>query len=265
MDKRVTSRDGTSIAYDRTGGGPAVILVGGGLDDGSENAPLAPKLAEHFAVYNYARRGRGASGNTFPYAVEREIEDIDALVAEAGGSAHLFGASSGGALALEAAAAGLTIDKLAVYEVPYGLATDWPQRWKAYVDELSVLLDRGRPGAALEHFMRFTGMSDEDIAGAKDSPHWAGAVALAHTLAPDAACLRDGSPPTAQLAAITQPVLAITGSRPDGEADGPIDFERAAGAIAASIPQAEHRIVDDAGHMVDALLLAPVLDEFFGR
>jgi alpha-beta hydrolase superfamily lysophospholipase len=100
---RVTSKDGTSIAYERQGSGPAVILVTGGLDDGSENAPLAAELAEHFSVYNYNRRGRGDSGDTPPYAVEREIEDIEALVAEAGGSAHLYGVSTGAALALEAA------------------------------------------------------------------------------------------------------------------------------------------------------------------
>ena len=89
MKNRVTSKDGTSIAYERQGTGPAVILVGGGLDDGSENAPLVPELAQHFTVYNYARRGRGDSGDTQPYALEREIEDIDALITEAGGSAHL--------------------------------------------------------------------------------------------------------------------------------------------------------------------------------
>ena len=124
MAFRVTSNDGTTIAYDRKGSGPAVVLVGGALDDGAENASLVPALAEHFTVYNYARRGRGASGFTEPYAVEREIEDLDALIAEAGGSAHLFGASSGGALALEAAAAGSAIDTIAVWEVPYAVGDD---------------------------------------------------------------------------------------------------------------------------------------------
>src|SRR4029453_9228563 len=100
MAFRVTSNDGTTIAYDREGSGPAVILVGGALDEGVENAPLAPALAGHFPVHNYAGRGLGGSGFPEPYAVEREIEDLDALIAEAGGSAHLFGASSGGALAL---------------------------------------------------------------------------------------------------------------------------------------------------------------------
>jgi len=124
---RVTSKDGTSIAYDRHGSGPAVILVGGGLVDPatgragrSENAPLARELAEHFTVYNYDRRGRGDSGDTLPYALEREIEDLEALITEAGGSAHLYGVSSGGALVLEAAAAGIAADRLAMYEVPGG-------------------------------------------------------------------------------------------------------------------------------------------------
>jgi pimeloyl-ACP methyl ester carboxylesterase len=92
----VTSADGTSIAYQRDGSGPAVILIGGGLDDGSENVPLARELAEHFAVYNFARRGRGGSGDTQPYTVQREIDDIAAITAQAGGSANLFGVSSGG-------------------------------------------------------------------------------------------------------------------------------------------------------------------------
>jgi pimeloyl-ACP methyl ester carboxylesterase len=132
------------------GSGPAVILVGGGLDDGSENAPLAPELAEHFTVLNYARRGRGDSGDTLPYALEREIEDIEALIAEAGGTAHLYGVSSGGALALEAAAAGIAVDRLAVYEVPYNMADDWPPRWRAYVEQLGAVLTEGRRGDALD-------------------------------------------------------------------------------------------------------------------
>jgi pimeloyl-ACP methyl ester carboxylesterase len=120
----VTSKDGTSIAYEHDGRGPAVILVGGPIDDGSENAPLIPELAERFTVNNYARRGRGESGDTPPYAVEREIEDLQALITEHGGAAHVFGASSGSGLALEAAAAGVAIDRLAVYEVPYAMAED---------------------------------------------------------------------------------------------------------------------------------------------
>jgi hypothetical protein len=152
---QVTSRDGTSIAYEQLGSGPALILVGGGLDDGSENAPLALELAENFAVCNYARRGRGDSGDTMPYSLEREIDDIEALVAAAGGTAHLYGVSSGGALVLEAAAAGTAVDKLAVYDVPYNMADDWPQRWRLYVEALEAVLAEGRRGDALELFMEF--------------------------------------------------------------------------------------------------------------
>ncbi|HEX8133411.1 MAG TPA: alpha/beta fold hydrolase, partial [Actinomycetes bacterium] len=134
---KVTSKDGTSIAYHRQGAGPAVVLVGGGLVDPVtgragrwENAPLAAALAERFTVYNYDRRGRGDSGDTLPYAVDRELEDLQALLEEAGGSAFLYGVSSGGALALEAAAAGLPADRLAVYEVPYFVADEMLQRWR---------------------------------------------------------------------------------------------------------------------------------------
>src|SRR5947199_4272283 len=134
----VTSKDGTKIAYDKIGHGPAVILVAGALCSRSfwSGPELAKLLARSFMVYNYNRRGRGESGDTQPYALEREIEDIEALIANAGGSAHLYGVSSGGALVLEAAAAGLAIDKIAVYEVPYNTAGDWPQRWREYVEQL---------------------------------------------------------------------------------------------------------------------------------
>src|SRR5688572_32778415 len=118
---KVRSKDGTEIAYTRDGEGPAVVLVGGGLDDGSENAALVPALAGTFTVINYARRGRGESGNILPYALEREIEDVAALLGEGVGRAHLFGASSGGALVLEAAAADLPVDRVAVWEVPYAV------------------------------------------------------------------------------------------------------------------------------------------------
>lgn len=255
----VRSKDGTSIAYDRVGRGPALILVGGGLDDGSENAPLAPELAEHFTVLNYARRGRGGSGDTLPYAVERELEDLDALIAVAGGSAHLFGASSGGALALEAAAAGLAVNRIAVYEVPYLLAAEEVAGWRDYVAALGTALSANRRDDALALFMRLAGSTDEDIASARRAPVWSSLLTIAHTLAYDAACLGDGHPPTARLATITNPTLAITGGRttPDSEF-----FHRAAAAVAATIPGAHHQTIDGLSHMVDAPALAPVLRRF---
>ena len=162
---RVISADGTSIAYQRNGSGPAVILIGGGLDDGSENAPLAEELAKHFTVYSFARRGRGDSGLTQPYAVQREIEDIAALIEEAGGIAHLFGVSSGGMFALEAAAAGLAIGRIAVYEVPYDTADDALQRAQEYREQLDGALVRGRHADAVGLFMRLAGSSEQNVAG----------------------------------------------------------------------------------------------------
>ncbi|MGI8331421.1 alpha/beta fold hydrolase [Actinomadura scrupuli] len=262
---RVVSKDGTSIAYERAGTGPAVILVGGGLDDGSENAALVPELARNFRVYNYARRGRGGSGDTLPYAVERELEDIDALIGEAGGAAHLFGASSGGALALEAAAAGLAIGRLAVYEVPY-MGDDAAVRlWSQYVARLTAVLADGRRADAIELFMRLAGSPDEAIAGARDSSFWPALEALAPTLAYDAACLGDGRPPAARLATITQPTLVATGGLPDPHMGGLRTgfFDSAADAIAASVPKAERRIIEGQSHVADPEVFASVLGRHF--
>ena len=263
---RVTSKDGTSIAYDREGTGTPVVLVGGAIDDGSENAPLVPELAKRFTVVNYARRGRGESGDTLPYAVEREIEDLEALIGEVGGSAHVFGASSGGALALEASVAGLAIEKLAVYEVPYNLDEDGPHWNSSVIPEVESLLAQGRRGDVVELFMRKVGSSEEDIAGAKGSPYWPPLEALAHTLAYDAACMGEGPPPTDRLARISQTTLVATGGgTPDSHATGlpPGFMDRVADEIAAAIPQAERVVIEGGGHMVDAAVVAPVLDRFF--
>jgi pimeloyl-ACP methyl ester carboxylesterase len=263
---RVISKDGTPIAYERAGSGPAVILVGGGFTDRSENAPLVPELAGRFTVYNYDRRGRGQSGDTLPYALEREFEDLEAMIAEAGGSAHLYGASSGGALVLEAAAAGIAADRLAVYEVPYDVREDAPRRQREYVERLQALLAEGRRGDAAEHFMRIAGATEEMIAGARSDPIWPSLEALAHTLVYDAACLGDGRPPTDRLARITQPTLVATGgaSADSFVAGGGDFFDAAADAIAASVPKAERQVIAGQTHMVDPKALAPVLAEFFG-
>ncbi|HZD74485.1 MAG TPA: alpha/beta hydrolase [Actinomycetota bacterium] len=261
---RVTSRDGTSIAYDRQGDGAAVVLVGGALVDPAtgragrwENAPLATELAARFAVYNYDRRGRAESGDTLPYTVEREIEDLDALIAEAGGSAHLYGVSSGGALALEAAAAGLAADRLAVYEVPYLIGEEATRAWRQYARDLAAALDEGRRGDAVELFMRVAGASEDDIAGARSSPMWPDLEAVAHTLAYDAACIGDEHPPTARLARIRPPTLVATG-------EGNDFFAQAADAIVASIPRAERLTLAGQGHVADPKVVATTLERFFG-
>jgi pimeloyl-ACP methyl ester carboxylesterase len=263
--RRVISKDGTSIAYEAMGTGPALVLVGGGLDDGSENAPLAEALARSFTVYNYARRGRGDSGDTPPYSLEREIEDIEALLVEAGGTAHLYGVSTGGALVLEAAAASVPADRLAVYEVPYGTADEWPPRWHQYVERLGAALADGQRSEALELFMRLTGSSDAEIAGARSSPFWPGMEGLAHTLAYDAACLGDGRPPRDRLAGITQPTLVATGAaaRVPGAPAWVLALDPAADAIAASITHAERRTLEGQSHMADPAVVAPLLEWFF--
>ena len=201
----VTSRDGTRIAYDRQGEGPALILVGGGLDDGAENVPLAAELARSFTVFNYARRGRGDSGDTQPYALEREIEDLEALVAEAGGSAHAYGVSSGGALALEAAAAGVALERLAVYEVPYSIGEDAVRRWREYTEQLA---GAGRD-EAIELFMRAGRVSSEEsIAAAREL------AALARGPRAHAGLRRrvpGRRPPARALREVEQPVLVATG------------------------------------------------------
>jgi alpha-beta hydrolase superfamily lysophospholipase len=263
---KVTSKDGTAIAYERQGSGPAVMLVAGGLDDGLENGPLAAALASDFTAYNYNRRGRGNSGSTLPYALEREIEDIDALIAVAGGSAHVYGVSSGGALALEAASAGLAIDRVAVYEVPWNMAVDWPQRWGDYVAALEGALAEDRRGDAVELFLRMAGSSDEEVARVRSSPYWAGMTALAHTLAYDAACLGNGQPPVDRLAKITQTTLVATGAaHPDGSPEWVQALDAAADAIAARIARAERRVLEGQSHVVEPATFAPVLARFFAE
>jgi pimeloyl-ACP methyl ester carboxylesterase len=239
----VTSKDGTPIAYERRGTGPAVILVGGATMSGSGSAPLAEELAGHgFTVYAYDRRGRGDSGDTLPYDVAREIEDLDALVAEAGGTAHLYGISSGGALVLEATAAGIPVDRLAVYEVPYDTSDGGPERHREYVERLEALLAEGRRGDAVEHFMRSVGTPEEMVESVKSSPMWPSLESLAPTLAYDAACLGDRRPPAGRLARITRPTLVATGTASADWAGVKGDvFDPAADAIVASIPHAERQ------------------------
>ncbi|MEW9528892.1 alpha/beta fold hydrolase [Microbispora sp. NPDC049125] len=263
---RVTSEDGTPIAYERLGNGPAVILVGGGgAVDRSENSPLAVALGEHFTVYNFDRRGRGESGDTQPYAVEREFEDIAALIEHAGGPAHLYGVSSGGALVLEAAAAGLPIDEIGVYEVPYDVSPGVQERHREYTEKLGALLAQDRLDDAFELFMRLAGSSDDDVRGARSSPMWPELIANARTLAYDAACLNDGSPPVDRLAKVSQPVLVATGGMPDPNMGGlaPGFFDHAADAVAEVLPRAERVVIESQGHVADPKAVVPVLKRFF--
>ncbi|ASR35252.1 hydrolase [Prauserella marina] len=262
-----TSRDGTRISYDILGRrGPALVLVGGGLDDGGENIPLGEWLASRFTVVNYSRRGRGGSGDTAPYAVQREIEDLAAVIEATGsGPAHLFGASSGGALALEATAAGLPINRVAVHEVPYQTTEDMVAAWHDYTRELADTLYAGDMAGALRLFMRLAGASGEQITAAESTPMWPGLLSLAPTLRYDAACIGAGPPPRDRLARVTQPVLLTTSIAGDVHMAGlPADyFGSAADAAAACLPSGQHVTIPATGHVADPAHLGPVLTAFF--
>ncbi len=252
----VTSKDGTTIAYDKSGQGPAVILVDGAMCHRTFGpmGGLAPLLAEHFTVYMYDRRGRGESGDTAPYAVEREIEDIEALINEAGGSAYMYGISSGAALAMAAANRLPSIKKLALYEAPYNFGR---QQWAEYTKQLKETLSDGRRGDAIALFMTLVGMPAEAVAGMRQAPMWPGFEAVAPTLAYDAAALGDGSVPTARAAAINVPTLVMDGGA------SPAFMRETAQAIANAIPGAQYRTLEGQTHEVSAEALAPVLVEFF--
>src|SRR5438067_1305726 len=190
--KELISKDGTTIAFDQLGEGPAAILVSPALGDRSGNGPLAALLAPHFTVFNYDRRGRGDSGDTQPYAVEREIEDIEALIKEAGGSAFAYGWSSGAALALEAAVRGLAITKLALFEPPFIVDDSRPPLPQDYVTRLTELVSAGRRGDAVEFFMTAgVGIPAEFVAQMRNDPMWPAMEALAHTLPYDGAIMGD--------------------------------------------------------------------------
>ncbi|MFF4255977.1 alpha/beta fold hydrolase [Streptomyces sp. NPDC001663] len=257
MDKQTISRDGTSIAYQRTGQGPAVILVSGAMSTGATVAPLAGPLSGRFSVISYDRRGRGESGDTKPYSVDREVEDLAALVDAAGGEASLYGISSGGALVLQAAASGLPVRRAAVYEVPFAVYEGGAKERAAYTEHLTEALEQGRPGDAVELFLRLTGLAEEMIQGARHSPMWAGMESIAPSLAYDNAVMGDGLVPRDRLAAIEVPVLSVAGDA------SPAWLREAARAVAETAPQGTYRSLEGQTHMVDPNVLAPVLAEFF--
>jgi pimeloyl-ACP methyl ester carboxylesterase len=256
----VTSKDGTVITYDRLGSGPAVILVTGGSVDRMSNAPLAESLAPHFTVFNYDRRGRNESGDTPPYAVEREVEDIAAMADAAGGSAYLYGSSSGAALALEAACqlGGAVITKLALWEPPYipdGFPKPPADTAKTYTD----LVAQGRRGDAVEFFMgKVVGLPPEFITQMRASPFWAQQEALAHTLAYDATVMGDYTLPVGRVAEVNIPTLVLAGS-----ASMPF-MPVTARAIVEHLPNGQQRMLEGQRHDVAAEALAPALIEFFG-
>lgn len=254
--EEIQSKDGTTIAFDQLGNGTPIIVVGGASTDRSNNAPIAEALAENFTVLNYDRRGRGDSSDTLPYAVAREVEDIQVLLEAAGGSSGLLGLSSGAVLAAEAAASGLNLGRLVMWEPPFSLDPDGPQRAKAYADRLAELLAADRRGDALEHFMKLVGLPDEMIAGIRRSPYWQVGEGLAPTLAYDAAIMGDNTIPAERFAMITVPALVLAGSK------SPVFLQEAAARAAASIPGCRHDVLVGQDHDIDSDVIARAVADF---
>ncbi len=247
----VTSSDGTTIAYDRAGSGPAVVLIAGAFNDRATLAPLAAALAGDFTVVTYDRRARGDSGDTKPWSVDREAEDLDALIAAVGGSAHVFGFSSGGILALHAAARGSAVSRAVCYEPPYpfgeGNAADLPRR-------LGELVDAGRPGDAVELFqLEGIGLPREVVAQIRRSPMFPALEAMAQSVVYDSSITTGAAPP----ASLATPTLVMHGALTWPE------LARSAVATAAALPKGRHvEVPGGARHTIEPAVTAPVVAEF---
>lgn len=261
--RKVISRDGTPIAFDQSGQGPALILVTGATATRLAAVSLAAALAPHFTVFAYDRRGRGESGDTAPYAVEREVEDIEALIDEAGGSTFVFGHSSGAVLALEAALLLPTkIARLAMYEPPFIIDDSRPPVPQNYVPYIQELVSSGRRGEAVEYFMtRVVGVPVDMVARTQQSPMWPGLEAVAHTIAYDGTIMdsttRGDPQPLRKWASVTVPTLVIDGGA------SPAFMHHGAQEIANVLPHAQRRTLEGQDHGPADDLLVPVLQEFF--
>jgi pimeloyl-ACP methyl ester carboxylesterase len=258
----VTSRDGTAIAYDKQGTGPAIVVVDGALTTrrSEAKAELIALLEPRLTVLTYDRRGRGESGDTQPYAVGREIEDVAAVIGAASGSAMLYGHSSGACLALEAALAlgPGQVSKLAMYEAPYDDDPAMREAWRTYLMGMTAALQAGRPGDAAALFMAFVGTPAEQIEGVRQAPFWPDIEAVAPTLAYDHAGLMgaDRSVPVERAANVDVPTLVMHGG------DGAPFMAQTASTLQKAIPGAGLRTLAGEGHNVSPRVLAPVLSEF---
>jgi pimeloyl-ACP methyl ester carboxylesterase len=251
------SGDGTKVAFEKVGHGPALIVVGGALSDRAGGKPLAGKLEEHFTVYTYDRRGRGQSGDTKPYAVDREIEDLEALIEQAGNEAYVYGVSSGAALALQAAAklGAARVPKLAVYEPPYGQGE---RDFAEQKDRIHQIVQTGKPGDAAVFFLSAIGTPPQALEEMKRSPNWEGIEKTDFTLAYDYAVLGNGTVPDS-VRLITVPTLVM-----DGEKS--LDFMRpTADRVAALVPNAQRKTIKGQTHQASPDVVAPLLIEFFGE
>ena len=256
----VTSRDGTAIAFDRSGEGAAVILVGGAFQHRAfdpATTDLAARLAHRFTVFHYDRRSRGDSGDAAPYAVERELEDLDALTEEAGGAAFLYGSSSGGNLVLTAVAHGLPATKMALWEPNFLVDDSRPPLPDDYVAQLEERVLAGRRGDAVEYFLTTAvGLPLEFVAPMRRAPMWAGMETVAHTLAYDGRIVDGFRLRADELRAVIAPALVLAGGQTPWMANG-------AEALAQALPNGASRLLDGQGHDVAPEVIAPVLAEFF--
>jgi pimeloyl-ACP methyl ester carboxylesterase len=262
----VVSKDGTNIAYSRVGSGPPIILVDGALcwRQQGPNAGLAEKLADSFTVYTYDRRGRGESGDTPPFDPAREIEDLDALINEAGGSAFVYGISSGATLALDAAASGLAIEKLAIFEPPHFVDDTRPPLSEGYQARLEDLVKAGERGKAVKLFMtEGVNLPGIMVGLMKLMPAWKKLKSVAHTLPYDVSFVLDaqqGKPLSAtRWSAVTMPTLAVVGGK------SPKWMHNGMRATADVLPNAKYFVLEGQMHIVNPKALAPVLAEFFAN
>jgi pimeloyl-ACP methyl ester carboxylesterase len=259
----VVSRDGTVIAYDCTGSGPPVILIVGALCSRTFGpaVKLAPILAEQFTVFTYDRRGRGGSGENGPYEVTRELEDLEALIKEADGSAFVFGHSSGAVLALRAAVHGLPIKRLALYEPPLIVDRSRPSTENDWA-QIEAFVRQGRRGDAVKVFLKSVGLPAFAIALMRWLPVWRKITAIAHTLPHDGAIVEEfqrGEPlPATRWVDVAIPTLAIDGGK------SPAWMQNGTRALATALSNAQYRTLEGQTHDVAAKALAPVLKEFFG-
>ena len=248
---KVTSKDGTRITFDRSGAGPAMILVVGAFNDRATGAPLARFLEQNFTVFNYDRRGRGESTDTAPYAIQREIEDLEALIKEAGGPAYVFGYSSGAILALRAAAEVPEISRLALFEPPPTGA-----RAGQLAPQLTEQIAAGRRGDAVELFqMEAVGIPAAMVAQMRNAPFRPALEKMAQTLVYESTILQ--ALPAGLAAMVRIPTLVM-----DGE-QSPEVMRHAAQSLADSLPQGQYRTLKGQGHDIDPAVMAPLLVEFY--
>jgi pimeloyl-ACP methyl ester carboxylesterase len=261
--EKVISKDGTPLAVDRFGSGPALILVDGAMCSRAFGpmSALAKELAAQFTVYHYDRRGRGDSGDGAAYELQREIEDLAAVLQYAGGAAMVFGASSGAALGAEAARQLPGIRRLALYEAPYVIDSTHEPLPATFIADIKALVANNQRSEAVKKFMRYVGTPGIVVLMMPLFPMWKKLTAIAHTLSNDLEIIaphHNGRPfPEGKWSTVTVPTLVMAGGK------SPAYMQNAMRAWAKALPNAGHRTLEGQTHMVKQSVLAPALIDFF--